>query len=112
MKKTPETLKAHLTKEQYNIYRLIYARALASLMPASKDEVNTVLFASNGNSFKLEGNRNIFDGYQKVYGEFEANKDNEIGVFHVGEKLLIKDVKRNKNSPNHPRVIVKRVLFA
>ncbi|HKL84427.1 MAG TPA: type I DNA topoisomerase, partial [Bacilli bacterium] len=42
LKKTPETLKAHLTKEQYNIYRLIYARALASLMPASKDEVNTV----------------------------------------------------------------------
>ncbi|MGE4342354.1 MAG: type I DNA topoisomerase [Bacilli bacterium] len=102
LKKTPETLKAHLTKEQYNIYRLIYARALASLMPASKDEVNTVLFASNGNSFKLEGNRNIFDGYQKVYGEFEANKDNEIGVFHVGEKLLIKDVKKEQKFTQPP----------
>lgn len=102
LKKTPETLKAHLTKEQYNIYRLIYARALASLMPASKDEVNTVLFASNGNSFKLEGNRNIFDGYQKVYGEFEANKDNEIGVFHAGEKLLIKDVKKEQKFTQPP----------
>ena len=102
LKKTPETLKAHLTKEQYNIYRLIYARALASLMPASKDEVNTVLFASNGNSFKLEGNRNIFDGYQKVYGEFEANKDNEIGVFYVGEKLLIKDVKKEQKFTQPP----------
>ena len=102
LKKTPEILKSSLTKEQYNIYRLIYARALASLMPASKDEVNIVTFGANGNTFKLEGNRNIFDGYQKVYGEFEANKDVEIGVFHVGEKLLIKDVNKEQKFTQPP----------
>ena len=102
LKKTPEILKPSLTKEQYNIYRLIYARALASLMPASKDEVNIVTFGANGSTFKLEGNRNIFDGYQKVYGEFEANKDVEIGVFHVGEKLLIKDVNKEQKFTQPP----------
>lgn len=102
LRKTPESLKAFLTKEQYNIYRLIYARALASLMPASKDEVNVVTFASNGNTFKLDGNRNVFDGYQKVYGEFESNKDVEIGEFHVGEKLLIKDVNKEQKFTQPP----------
>jgi len=102
LKKTPELLKPHLSKEQYNLYRLIYARALASLMPASKDEVNVITFASNGNSFKLEGNRNIFDGYQKIYGEFESNKDVEVGVFHVGEKLLIKDINKEQKFTQAP----------
>lgn len=102
LKKTPESLKPYLTKEQYNIYRLIYARALASLMPASKDEVNVVTFASNGNTFKLEGSINVFDGYQKVYGEFESNKDVEIGVFHVGETLLIKDVVKEQKFTQAP----------
>jgi DNA topoisomerase-1 len=102
LKKTPESVKPFLTKEQYNIYRLIYGRALASLMPASKEEVTTVTFASNGNTFKLEGNRNVFDGFLKVYGDFDSSKDTEIGIFHVGEKLLIKDALKEQKYTQPP----------
>lgn len=102
LKKTPESVKPFLTKEQYNIYRLIYARALASLMTASVEEVNTVQFASNGNLFKLEGSHKVFDGYQKIYGEFESGKDVKIGEFHVGEQLPIKDIVKEQKFTQAP----------
>lgn len=102
LKKTPESVRPFLTKEQYNIYRLIYARALASLMTASVEEVNTVQFASNGNLFKLEGSHMVFDGYQKIYGEFESGKDVKIGEFHVGEQLPIKDIVKEQKFTQAP----------
>ncbi len=73
--RTPETVKAYLSSDEYKLYRLIYIRALASLMKDAKTLATTVILENNGYTFKATGSVLIFDGYLKVYGEFEDSED-------------------------------------
>lgn len=73
--RTPETVKAYLSNDEYKLYRLIYIRALASLMKDAKTLATTVMLENNGYTFKATGSVLIFDGYLKVYGEFEDSED-------------------------------------
>lgn len=73
--RTPDSIKAFLTNDQYKLYKLIYARALASLMSASKSDVVSASILSNGCEFKASGSTLVFDGYLKVYGVYESTKD-------------------------------------
>ncbi len=73
--RTPETVKAYLSNDEYKLYRLIYIRALASLMKDAKTLATTVILENNGYTFKATGSVLIFDGYLKVYGEFEDSED-------------------------------------
>ncbi len=89
---TPESIQQYLTKEQYNVYRLIYARTLASLMPPGRDEVVDYIFTSNGNLLKVTSTNEIFDGYRKVYGEFDRRTVTVLPKMFVGDELLIKEI--------------------
>lgn len=73
--RTPEAVKAYLSNDEYKLYRLIYIRALASLMKDAKTLATTVILENNGYTFKATGSVLIFDGYLKVYGEFEDSED-------------------------------------
>ena len=73
--RTPESVKAYLSNDEYKLYKLIYARALASLMHDAKTLATTVILENNGYTFKATGNVLIFDGYLKVYGEYEDSED-------------------------------------
>lgn len=72
---TPEKIKDHLTNDQYKLYKMIYARALASLMAASTFNTVTYTFAKDNVEFVSNGATMTFDGYLKVYGDYESSKD-------------------------------------
>jgi len=72
---TPEKVKQYLTNEQYRLYKLIYARAVASLMAASKSNVVNAIIRSNNCDFSANGSILAFDGYLKMYGDYESTKD-------------------------------------
>lgn len=63
---TPESVKQYLTTDQYKLYKLIYERAVGSLMSPKKESVQTVVFDSNGVEFKFEESSTVFDGYTKL----------------------------------------------
>ena len=71
----PESIKEYLTTDEYKLYRLIYYRALASLMKDSKVEATTVILDNNNYQFKATGQVLIFDGYLKVYNDYEDSED-------------------------------------
>lgn len=73
--RTPESVKAYLSNDEYKLYRLIYIRALASLMKDAKTLATTVILENNGYTFKATGSVLKFDGYLKVYGEYEDSED-------------------------------------
>ena len=73
--RTPESVKEFLTNDEYKLYKMIYYRALASLMKDAKVEATTVILDNNNYQFKTTGSVLIFDGYLKVYSEYEENKD-------------------------------------
>ncbi len=72
---TPEKVKQYLTNEQYRLYKLIYARAVASLMAASKSNVVNAIIRSDNCDFSANGSMLAFDGYLKMYGDYESTKD-------------------------------------
>ena len=84
---TPESIKQFLTNDQYKLYRLIYARTLASLMAASKSDVVNVTIKSNDALFSATGSIVSFDGYLKVYHPYESVKDETLPDMEVGELL-------------------------
>ena len=73
--RTPESVKAYLSNDEYKLYKLIYTRALASLMADAKVLSTSVTLENNGYTFKATGSVLIFDGYLKVYKEYEDSED-------------------------------------
>lgn len=100
--RTPESIKSSLSKDEYNLYRLIYARAMASLMAPRKEEVTVITFSSQGLDFKLEGVHTLFEGYAKVMGDLETNRDKELPVLSEGEAFIIKSKTPKQNFTKAP----------
>lgn len=73
--RSPKEVKSHLTTDEYKLYRLIYFRALASLMADAKVNQTTVILDNHDYQFKTTGQVLIFDGYLKVYADYESSED-------------------------------------
>ena len=74
--RTPESIKDYLTNDEYKLYSVIYFRALASLMAPSKVKSTSIVFDNNNYKFKVNGQVTLFDGYLKVYKDYEKSEDN------------------------------------
>ena len=73
--RTPESIKAYLTPDEYKLYNLIYVRTIASLMSDAKVMATSVVLDNNDYKFNASGQVLTFDGYLKVYSDFEESKD-------------------------------------
>ena len=73
--RTPESVKKFLTNDQYNLYKLIYNRTIASLMQSKKDEQMSVYLEGDGLTFKLDLTRTLFKGYEAVYKDTEKEEN-------------------------------------
>ncbi|MBQ8555155.1 MAG: type I DNA topoisomerase [Clostridia bacterium] len=69
VRRTPEKIKASLTKEQYNLYRLIYNRFLASQMMPALYETMTMDMTGDGVGLRFYGEHKKFAGFTSVYEE-------------------------------------------
>jgi DNA topoisomerase-1 len=74
---TPESIKNHLTKDQYKLYELIWNRFVASQMNPALYAVTDVEIASGQYTFKAKGRELLFDGHTRVSGH-ELEKDEQI----------------------------------
>ncbi|MFI3251791.1 MAG: type I DNA topoisomerase [bacterium] len=82
--RTPKSLEKYLTKEELNVYTIIYNRAVGSLMAAATFENTTVVFNNNSYNFKLVGKKLLFDGFRIL----SPKKDDEfIPSFKKGQVL-------------------------
>ena len=79
--RTPQSLKKYLTPDEYKLYNLIYVRALSSLMANAKFLLTNVYLDNNGYLFKTSGSVLKFEGYLKVYHEFEDQNDTVLPDF-------------------------------
>ena len=60
---TPDRIKSLVSPEQYQLYRLIWSRFVASQMAGAKVEDTVVLAECNGVEFKAKGERVLFPGF-------------------------------------------------
>lgn len=98
--RTPESLKAVLTTEQYRLYKLIWSRFLASEMtPAVYDTVRADA-EQNGVIFRTTGSKMKFAGFTKVYDN-QQEKSSELPELENGDivKLAKSDNKQHFTLP-------------
>lgn len=99
--RTPETVKPYLSSDEYKLYRMIYYRSLASLMASAKVNQTTAIFDNHNYQFKTTGQVLVFDGYLKVYADYESNEDKVLPEFY--EKIYISEkVEKKQHFTNPP----------
>ncbi len=94
--RTPEKIKDSLTKEQYNLYRLIYNRFLACQMKPALYETMTMELTGDGVGLRFYGEHKKFAGFTSVY---EESLDDEIASTETtlpqlkeGDAVAVEDV--------------------
>lgn len=99
----PERIKDSLTKDQYNLYKLIWTRFLASQMAEAVFDSVQMAIDNGDYGLKASGSRLIFDGYQKIYAtNLEEDKDKELPKLTEGEILEEKAVKPEQKFTEPP----------
>lgn len=97
---TPESIKAHLTSEQFRLYELIWNRFIASQMSPAVVANTTVEAAAGEYGMKQTGTVVKFLGWGKVWPL--GVKEVVVPEAQVGEELKLKDIKREQKFTQPP----------
>jgi len=100
--RTPESIKKYLTQDEFKLYSLIYARAIASLMASAQLNATTLLLMNNDYEFKATGSVIHFDGYLRVYSQYEKQSDELLPEVIKDERLLSQDIKKSQHFTKPP----------
>ena len=100
--RNPKSIKEYLDKDEFKLYSLIYARSIASLMSDAKLDSTTIIFNNNDYKFKCSGSVIIFDGYLKVYSDYESSEDKVLPDLSVGDVKETKDVEKEQHFTKPP----------
>lgn len=90
--RTPASLKQYLSADEYKLYSLIYARSIACLMADAKVRATCVSLLNNDYEFKANGSVLVFDGYLKVYGDYESSEDTLLPELVENSKISSNDI--------------------
>lgn len=104
--RTPESVKASLTKEQFQLYRLIYSRFLASQMKPALYDTLSMDADGNGAVLHFYGEHKRFPGFSSVYEESTdeaiASAESNIPTFEEGNILTIDSVESTQHFTQPP----------
>ena len=106
--RTPESVREYLKNkekngekdsDEYKLYKLIYNRALMSLMKAKTEEVMTIVLEENGLEFKLDFVRTLFEGYEIL--EDKKDKSQTFPELNEGDylDLVFKEIVQKFTQP-------------
>ncbi len=101
--RTPSLIKDSLTQDQFKLYKMIWERFLGSQMTPAIYNTISVTIESNNILFKASGSKLMFDGFLKIYTTSdEEEKDMQIPLLSIEDKLKAKDVSSNQHFTQPP----------
>ena len=83
--RTPESLKTHLTPQQYKLYNLIWCRAVATQMATAQLNATTADIEAKQYRFRATGQTVSFDGWLKLFPQ--QIKENELPKLTQGQTV-------------------------
>ena len=99
----PESIKDSLSKDQYNLYRLIWNRFVASQMAPAKFKAVNVVVENGDYNLKAVGSKLIFDGFLKVYSHVKDDEEDRwLPDMDEGEVLRAVNVEGVQNFTQPP----------
>lgn len=99
----PESIRDSLSKDQYNLYRLIWSRFMASQMSPARFKGVSASIVNGDYGFKATGSKLVFEGYLKVYAS-SKDEENDKLLPHLeeGESLESTDLLSEQNFTQPP----------
>ena len=98
----PIKVKEYLSQDEFKLYSLIYKRTLASLMSDAKVSQTIIVLNNNDYKFKVTGQILIFDGYLKVYKDYESSEDKILPEIKEKEVLKTTNVEKEQHFTKPP----------
>lgn len=99
---TPESVKPYLSNDQYKLYKFIYIRALASLMKEASFKSVTYNIESGTYLFTISGQELVFDGFLKIYKDYDSSKDVILKPLSKGDVLDLKKMEKEQHFTEGP----------
>ena len=121
----PKNLRKTLSKEQfsdeeYEVYEFIFYRTLSTQMKNSIYDNSKIIINIGGNKFQCIGNKQLFDGWEKLAGDKikKAEDEEEMDIVEVPTNLRVGDILRTKtvtiseprNDKTPPRIGIGRFI--
>ncbi len=97
--RTPESIKLHISNDQYRLYDLIWKRTIAcQMIHATIDTVSVDLTCGSGNVFRASGSTIRYPGFLKVYeegfddGNGPDDRESILPPMKHGEQIDLKEI--------------------
>lgn len=100
--RTPQSLKSHLTSEQYRLYKLIWDRFMSSQMQNASIANTSIDIKAGDYTFKAGTSSIIFDGFLKLYSEEDDDAKKSIPEMKKGDVLKCKKINQKQHFTQPP----------
>ncbi len=99
----PDMIKDSVTRDQYNLYKLIWNRFIASQMAAARFKAVNAVINNGDYDFKATGSKLLFDGFLKIYSSAKEKEEEKIlPDIRQGEELKLVNVEGEQNFTQPP----------
>ncbi len=98
----PESIKNQLTRDEYRLYKIIYYRAVASLMKPAQLASTTMKLSTGEATFKARAQALTFDGYLKAYGAYESIDATTLPDFKEGQTIEAAALEKSQHFTQPP----------
>ena len=99
---TPDEVKTHLPPEQYNLYRLIWSRFVASQMAGARFHDTTASIACAHTQWKAKGERLLFAGFLAAMPRGKDEADAELPPLTAGQTLTLEKLDKEQKFTQPP----------
>jgi DNA topoisomerase-1 len=97
---TPDDVRTLLPRDQFQLYKLIWQRFVASQMAAAKFWDTTVTVEAGPTLWRVKGERLLFPGFLKVYGKIDDNA--ELPKLTKGDTLDVRKLDKEQKFTQPP----------
>jgi DNA topoisomerase-1 len=97
----PEAVKPYLKKEEFNIYRIIWNRFIASQMSSAQVEETVFNISAGKYQFQAKGEVIKFDGFLALSAG-QKKEEKILPKVEAGEELKLIDLESKQNFTQHP----------
>ncbi len=100
--RTPEMVAPYLSDDENKLYRLIYMRAMASLMADKEEEVTNALFVGNGLVWKAQGVKTLFPGFEILSKSLEEDDNKYLPPLEEGKDYEVSSKEKEQKFTKAP----------
>ena len=103
----PDSIKDHVTEDQFKLYDLIWRRTISSQMANAETNLNALTITNSEESIQLKATlgKLVFDGFKKLYNLQEEGEEQSFSVLdnlNVGDEYLPNKVQIDESFTSPP----------